>query len=136
MCRWWEKNHWLRNLARHEQVLLITVIERDAPYVPEDQIGKLENLGDGLWRLTAAFGFMQPPDLTRILRAQPKEKITLDWDKLVCYLPEVVFQPKGSWWRRLVEFSYLVLRRNSLGAAQYFRVPAGEIVRIGVPLDF
>lgn len=129
------KNHWLRALARHEQVLLITVIEKEVPYVPENEMGQIEDLGNGLWRLMAAFGYMQQPDITRILKAQSKEKIKLDWDKMVCYLPEAIFERKGGWWRQRIEQIYEFLRRNSLKTTQYFHVPTREIVLIGVPIS-
>jgi KUP system potassium uptake protein len=94
-----------------------------------------EDFGHGLWRITASFGFMQQPDITRVLKAIPRERLVLDWDKLVCYLPQATFEAKGRWWRRRIEFLYDVLRRNSLSAAQYFHVPPREIACIGVKLE-
>ena len=129
------RNHWLRGLARHEQILLVTINEKNIPYVPESEMAQTEDLGRGLWRVTASFGFMQQPDITRILKALPQATLRLDWDKLVCYLPEATFEAKGGWWRRLVEFLYDALRRNSLSMAEYFHIPPREIVHIGVKLE-
>ncbi len=128
------KNHWLRGLAQHEQILLVTIDEKETPYVLESEMVQTEDLGRGLWRVRASFGFMQQPDIIRVLKALPKEKLVLDWDKLVCYLPEATFEAKGDWWQRRIEFLYGLLRRNSLSAAQYFHVPPQEIARIGVKL--
>ena len=129
------KNHWLRGLAQHEQILLVTIGEKDVPYVPQSEMVQTEDFGHGLWRITASFGFMQQPDITRVLKAIPRERLVLDWDKLVCYLPQATFEAKGRWWRRRIEFLYDVLRRNSLSAAQYFHVPPREIACIGVKLE-
>lgn len=129
------KNHWLRAVARHEQVLLVTVVEEPVPYVPGDRMQQLENLGNGLWRLTTSFGFMQSPHITRILKAIPSEQLALDWDKLVCYLPEGTFEAKGHLWHRLIELFYKFLRANSFTAAQYFHVPPKELIHVGVQLD-
>lgn len=129
------RNHWLRGLALHEQILLVTINDKHAPYVPENEMVQTEDLGRGLWRVTASFGFMQQPDITCALKAIPPETLTLDWDKLVCYLPEATFEAKGGWWRRRTEFLYDLLRRNSLSAAEYFHVPPRELARIGVKLE-
>jgi KUP system potassium uptake protein len=129
------KNHWLRGLAQHEQILLVTLDEKDIPYVPENKMVQVEDLGHGLWRVTASFGFIQQPDITCVLKAIPRQKLVLDWDKLVCYLPEATFEAKGGWWQRRINFVYDLLRRNSLSAAQYFHVPPREIARIGVKLE-
>lgn len=128
------RNKWLRNVARHEQVLLITILEKEVPYIPAEQMEKVEDLGNGLWRVTASFGFMQRPNVTRILKALPQEKIKLDWDKLVCYLPEPIFEPRGSWWRRRIGQFYEFLRHNSLPVALYFHVPPRSVVLVGVQL--
>lgn len=128
-------SQWLRDLARHELVLLITVVTEHVPSVPEAEIVRLEELGDGLWRITASFGYMQHPDITQVLQCQAVEKLQLDWNRLVCYLPEAIVQPKGGWWRRRAAGLYDVLRRNSLSAAAYFRVPPREIVRVGVQVE-
>jgi KUP system potassium uptake protein len=129
------KNHWLREQARHEQLLLITIVEKEVPYVPENEMAKIEELSPGLWRVTASFGFMQHPDITRVLRSLPVEKIQLDWDKLICYLPEACFEPKGGWWQRRIQQVYEFLRSNSLSTARYFRVPPREIIHVGIRLE-
>lgn len=129
------RNHWLREVARHEQTLLVTVIEARVPYVSEEQMQHLEDLGNGLWRLTTSFGFMQSPHITQILKALPPERLKLDWDKLAVYLPEGTFEAKGNWYRRIIEQIYKFLRSNSFSAAQYFHVPPKELIHVGVALD-
>ena len=78
---------------------------------------------------------MQHPDITKVLESQSEAGLKLDWDKLVCYLPEATFIAKGGWWHQLVERFYAFLRRNSVSIAEYFRVPPREIVHIGVRLE-
>jgi KUP system potassium uptake protein len=128
-------NHWLREVARHEQVLLITVQMTPVPYVTGSNLGKLEELGHGLWRITASFGYMQHPDLGQVLQQQPSGRLRLDRDRLVCYLPDAIVVPSGGWWKLRLEGAYDLLRRNSLSAAEYFRVPPSQVVKVGVQLE-
>jgi KUP system potassium uptake protein len=129
------RNHWLREQAQHEQVLLISVVEESVPYIPDNRISRVEELGPGFWRITASFGFMQHPDITRVLKCETEKNLKIDWDRLVCYLPEASFVPADGWWEQRIEEIYHFLRRNSLSAAQYFRVPPREIILVGVRLE-
>jgi KUP system potassium uptake protein len=129
------KNLWLRDHARHEEVLLVTILEEKVPYVPREKMARVEELAPGFRRLTASFGFMQHPDITALLKNMPKEKLKLDWDRLVCYLPEACLVSKGSWRRQASQAIYEFLSRNSLSTASYFRIPPVEIIHVGVRLE-
>ena len=129
------RNAWLRDQLQHEQILLVTIIEKNVPYVSDEEMCQMEDLGHDLWAVEASLGFMQHPDITRVIEHLSSRYPKLDWDKLVCYLPEATFISRGSWWHQLLQRFYIFLRRNSLSAAEYFRVPAREIVHIGVRLE-
>ena len=129
------KNHWLRTHARHEQVVLLTILERKIPYVFEKDATKVEEISPGFWRITASFGFMQHPDVTRVLSAQPCEKLKIDWEHLVCYVPEPTLVRKGGWWKQRVLQVYEFLLHNSVSIAAYFRVPPRQIIHVGVRLE-
>jgi KUP system potassium uptake protein len=116
-------------------VLLVTIVEAKVPYVRGDEMAQVEELGPGFKRLTASFGFMQRPDVMQILKSVPKEKLQLDWDELVVYLPEACLVTKGDWWRQRVQWIYNFLWRNSLPAWRYFGVPPREVIHIGVRLE-
>jgi KUP system potassium uptake protein len=129
------KNLWLRQHGRHEQIFLITIAEEKVPHVPEMDMGRVEELAPGFHRITARFGFMEHPDVTRVLEHVSKNQLQLDWDHLVCYLPEPTLIPPRGWWRRRIQFIYRLLARNSLSAARYFRVPPREVIHVGVRLE-
>ena len=129
------KNLWLREHARHEQLLLVTIVQQQSPYVAVESMVRVEELAPGFMRVTAAFGFMQHPDVMRVLRDLPPEKLNLDWDRLAFYLPEAVIVAKGGWWRQRIQQLFEFMGRNSLSQAKYFRVQPGEIIHVGVRLE-
>jgi KUP system potassium uptake protein len=129
------RNHWLRTHSRYEQILLLTILEGKMPYVGGNEATKVEEIGPNFWRITASFGFMQHPDLTEVLKAQPCQKLKFDWDRLVCYLPEPTLVQKGRWWKQLIQEVYEFLANNSLSPARYFRVPPKQIIHVGIRLD-
>lgn len=129
------RNDWLKAHAHHEQVILLTIIEEKVPYVRREKEINVEELGPNLWRIIAPHGFMQHPNVTRILQAPACHKMKIDWDKLVCYLPEPRFVVKGGIWRRCIQMLYQFLVRNSLAVDQYFCVPPKEIIHVGIRIE-
>ena len=126
---------WVRRQARHDQVILVTVEAATQPHVDDADAGKLEHLGPGFYRITTEFGFMQGPDISRILGLQCAKEIKIDWDNLIVYLPEPKIVLYGSRRRRAVARIYDFMRRNSLTAADYFNVPPRQIVHVGLRLQ-
>ena len=129
------RNLWLREHARHEQLLLITIGQERAPYIAAASMARVEVLAPGFLRVTASFGFMQHPDVMRVLRNLPPEKLNLDWDRLAFYLPEAIIVAKGGWWRRRIQQIFEFMGRNSLSQAKYFCVQPGETIHVGVKLE-
>jgi len=126
---------WLRRQARHEQVILLTVSPATVPRVDDRDSGRLEELAPGFYRITSQYGFMQGPDISLILASQCARELKIDWNHLVCYLPEPKIILRGSRRRRAVARVYDFMRRNSLTAADYFNVPPRQIVHVGVRLE-
>jgi KUP system potassium uptake protein len=127
-------NSWLRNQSHHDQIILLTISPATVPRVSEDEASKLEQLAPDFFRITTQFGFMQDPDITRMLKAHTA-KLGIDWNSLVCYLPEPQIIPRGSIRRRAAARIYAFLRRNSLSVADYFQIPPRKIVHVGVRLE-
>jgi KUP system potassium uptake protein len=60
-------HHLKHNKVLHEQVVLMSVTAEEVPEVPADERVTLEPLGQGFWRVTAHYGFMESPDVGDIL---------------------------------------------------------------------
>jgi len=55
------------NKVLHERVVLLTVVTSDVPYVAPDKRVEVEPLGQGFYRLTLRYGFMEEPDVPEAL---------------------------------------------------------------------
>ena len=126
---------WLRRQARHSQVILLTVEAATEPRVAEADSAKLEQLAPGFFRIITRFGFMQEPDLSRILSSQCARELKIDADHLVCYIPEPKIILRGSVRRRAAARIFGFMLRNSMSIADYFQVPPRQIVHVGVGLE-
>lgn len=128
------KNSWLREHVRSEKIFVITIKDENVPYVSEKERCRHQERAPGFHEIIASFGFMQHPDVMRVLKSLENEKFKIDWDKLVCYLPEARIVNKGGWFRQVIQQIYDFLRRNSVSAASYFRVPPRQIIQVGVEI--
>lgn len=129
------KIEWLKRRARHHQILLVTVEAATKPWVDDSSAGHFEEIAPDFYRIITEFGFMQGPDISRILSEQCAKKMKIDWDNLIVYLPEPKIIPYGSLRRRAAARIYDFMRRNSLTAADYFNVPPRQIVHVGLRLQ-
>jgi KUP system potassium uptake protein len=126
------KNQWLRENCKYEQVLLVTIIEKQLPTVSGDEAVRLEQICKGVWKVTATFGFMQHPDINEVLKSLSSDQIKLDWSRLAFFLPEPTFAKKPNFGKQLLQETYCFLLRNSLTSAEYFRVPPLSAIHVSI----
>ena len=123
---------WLRGHVAHETVLLLRIETTRRPYVPEEERLSIEDLGGGLYRGVARFGFMSRPDVCGAL----SRDLPFKSDQAVFFLPQVFTKPAPTWWLRLFRRCYLFLGRTGLSPVEYFQINALQVVSVGVELAF
>ena len=95
-----------------------------------------EKLGEGFWHLTVRFGFMEVPDLPRVLH-QEKRHCPADLDGAT-YFSERDYvtgrkrKPRMAAWRRLL---FAFLYRNSIHPADRFNLPVQKFVQISRQIE-
>ncbi len=121
---------WLRGHVRHENVLLLRVETIDLPHVPEGEELTIEDLGGGIYRGVARFGFMYPPDIGKILA----DGLPFDRTLAVFFMPLVVVKHSTGWWRAIFRRCFLFLGRTGLTPVEYFHLPPDQVVSVGIEL--
>jgi KUP system potassium uptake protein len=95
-----------------------------------------ERLAEGFWHITVRFGFVEVPDLARVLHLQ-KSKCPIDPDNAI-YFSERDYvvarkqKPRLQGWRRRL-FSFLY--RNSIHPADRFNIPADNFIQISRQIE-
>jgi KUP system potassium uptake protein len=125
------------NHILHENVILFTTITRAVPIVPDEKRLTITELGHGIVRIVAGYGFMQQPDVPEALKlARDRGKLPIDADGASYFLSSTnlaVSDGPGMWkWRKRL---FALMSRNSMHAAQFMRVPKGQLIEIGTPID-
>jgi KUP system potassium uptake protein len=115
-------------LKRHgtvaKNLLLLTIDQQRLPVVePEKQYG-IQYLGANVWTIVAHFGFMQKPDVPRILQeanAHPALRhLDLSLANIEIGEEELMVDPETSWFRKLWVRAFALQLKLSVPAHRYF----------------
>jgi KUP system potassium uptake protein len=105
--------------------------------VPQAERVKLEPLGEGFWRIIAAYGFMQTPRVREVLACCEPEGIVVRPNDTSYYLGREQLIPTGSTsmarWRKKL---FVVMSRNARAATEFFGLPPNRVVELGAQIEF
>jgi KUP system potassium uptake protein len=131
----------LRNLEHnkvlHERVVFVTVKTRQVPFVPPEQRLDVESLGGGFYRLRIYFGFMDEPNVPKVLASIADPDIAIDPQTTTFFLGrETIIATRrlagmALWRERL--FSLISL--NATTATAYFCIPPDRVVELGEQIE-
>ncbi len=130
-------HHFKHNKMLHEQVVLLSIQTRHVPEIPPaERIQRLEDLGQGLFLVVAAYGFMQLPDVIETLELCAEAGLKTNVNDRSFYLGRetlVISDRKGmARWRKIL-FAYL--SRNARPASAFFQIPSNRVVELGTHIE-
>jgi KUP system potassium uptake protein len=125
------------NKVLHERVVILTVAIQDVPLVdPADRYDILD-LGNGFYRLTLRYGFLEETDVPAALSkvrgcgGEPFEMMkTSFFLSRQTLLPSA--KPGMAIWREKL-FAWML--RNAASAMEFFRLPTNRVVELGSQLE-
>ncbi len=130
-------HHLKHNKVLHEQVILLSIVTRDVPYVARSERAKVEQLGEGFWRIIADYGFMQSPSVREVMECCEPQGIKVRPNETSYYLGREQLIPTGSSpmarWRKKL---FLVMARNARAATEFFGLPPNRVVELGAQIEF
>ena len=126
-----EHNHVL-----HERVLLLTVVSKDVPHVPEDERLTVEPLGHGFFRVALHYGFMEEPDVPVGLAGLGEHGLPLDAEHTTFFLGvETLLATNREGMQRWRERLFAIMSRNAVRATSFFRIPPDRVVELGMQIE-
>jgi KUP system potassium uptake protein len=125
--------HLKHNRALHERVLVLTVLTESRPRVQWPELMSVQQEGAGFWRVTAHYGFMQRPDIPRLLHEAQQRGCSASLDDVTYYVghEHIVHRERGAALPIWQEAIFAALQRNSSHVTDYFRLPSRQVVEIG-----
>jgi KUP system potassium uptake protein len=124
------------NKVLHEQLVFLTTTTARVPTVTGSHHVRIEPLAPGVRRVVVQYGFMETPDITRLLAACRSQGLEVDLEGATFFLSRVnslaTPKPGMALWR---ERLFIFLSRNSQRASSFFHIPAEQVVEIGVVVE-
>lgn len=124
------------NHVIHKIVLVVTVKVQDRPYVFEEDRFEYQALNERIFQINLYFGFFDvidiPKSLEQLSKVEPK--IILKNEVYILGRETLLATPRPGMaiWR---ESFFAFLSKNSLGATEYFKIPAGKVFEIGQQIE-
>jgi KUP system potassium uptake protein len=122
------------NKVLHERVVFLTVEVRDVPWVPFTERVVSERMGHGCWRVRARYGFMNRPDVPRVLELCGALGLEFEPMETSFFLSrqQIVPSPGGiSTMARWRERMFAAMARNSGSVTDYFNIPTNRVIELG-----
>lgn len=120
----------------HQQVILLSVITTSQPVVASHRQVHLEWLPDGFWRVTIKLGFMESPDVPKLLERLRAQGIEWDPESTTYFSRRLVVVPTGDlpmarWRKRL----FASMARGATDSIRSFNLPPERVVEFGTQVE-
>ena len=123
------------NMVLHERNLLVTVRIEDVPFVPDTKRVTTEDYGNGFFRVTLHYGFMDEVDVPQAL-AQAPGCGTSNVMRTSFFLSRQTLltadRPGMAVWREKL-FAWML--RNAESAMEFFKLPTNRVVELGSQVE-
>lgn len=130
--------HNLRyNKVLHEQVLVLTIKIEEEPHIRRENRVEINEIGHGVYRIFAHYGFMESPDLPEIMTlcAEKDLKVELHTAVYVLARENLKGRENKSGLAKLEQGLFFFLSRNAYEASSFFHIPANQVVELGIQVE-
>jgi KUP system potassium uptake protein len=129
--------HVKHNRALHQHLFALTMVTRSTPWVRQEERLTIVSVAPDFWRGTARYGFMETPDIPKLLRDSQRYGCTHDNDDVTYYVghEKVLHRTDGTglpFWR---ECLFAFLQRNSAHISEFVNLPRDAVVEIGRQIE-
>lgn len=120
----------------YDRVVLLSLLGMNVPYVRGKERVRVEDLGQGFYRVIARSGYMQRPNVPEILGLASHLGLCINPAEATFYLGRVTLLTEGDTrmmrWRKVL-FSFM--SRTAGSPTLYFGLPANRVVELGAQVQ-
>ncbi|MCF7686716.1 MAG: KUP/HAK/KT family potassium transporter [Cephaloticoccus sp.] len=129
-------HHVKANKVLHETVVLLSVMTEEVPYVADAERLDVREIGEGIWRAIARYGYMESPDVASLVERIQGTGVPLNTSSATYYFNREMIITGGEakmWdWQK---HYYAFLSRNARQARDYYQLPPMQIIEVGLPIQ-
>lgn len=125
--------HVKKNRSLHEYVLILTMTVASTPRVNPSAGISVQREADKFWRAEARYGFMERPDVLKILGECKAKGADINLDDVTFYVGHETILPQEGRNRipRWQEAVFAAMERNALRISDVLSLPHDQVVEIG-----
>lgn len=124
------------NKVLHKRVIFLTIVVEEASHVPEWERVEVEKLDAGFWRIRGRYGFMEQPDVPKIIQSCAKFDLEIKESDTTYFVSrETIIPSKKSGMALWRERMFAVLSRNAQSATAFFHLPPNRVVELGMQVE-
>ncbi|MDB4962978.1 MAG: trkD [Myxococcales bacterium] len=129
-------HHLKHNQVLHQHVVLFSLHTEAVPWVDLDRNLEVHELGHGFFRVVAKVGFMQTPDVPKLLTRAARKGFTAQPMTTTYYLGRQTLLTDGhsklARWRKVL---FAFLARNARPPTAFFNLPPNRVVELGLQIE-
>jgi KUP system potassium uptake protein len=129
-------HHLKANKCLQQHVVLLTILTDAVPQVDDEERMTLESLGEGVWRAVVHYGYMESPDVAKMVERIKGQGVPINPAATTFYFNREMIITGGS--ARMFEWQkalYAFLSRNASPIKDYYRILPTQIIEIGLPVQ-
>jgi KUP system potassium uptake protein len=124
------------NKVLHQQVILLTISTARTPFIEDEGRLVVTLVAPGIFQLRAQFGFMEEPNVPRLLTLATKAGVEIDASDITYFLGrETIVSTPGAGMSRWREHLFIFMTRNAVRATAFFGLPTERVVELGVQVE-
>lgn len=120
----------------HSMVVLFTMVTIDIPVVPDSEKLTIEDLGQGFYRLICRLGYMEKPDVPKIMDLASRHGLKTDPAVTTYFMGRETLLTSGrsrmTGWRKAF---FAFMSRNAQTPMAYFGIQPNRVIEIGAQIE-
>ena len=125
------------NKVLHERNMMVTVITRDVPYVPDQERIRVEVLDDRFQRVFVYYGFKDQPNIPdALVLAYEQLKIPFDMMQISFFISrDRLIHTLGDGMAPWREKLFISMQRNTSPVSDFYQIPPNRVVEMGSQIE-
>lgn len=121
------------NKVLHETIITLTVITAEEPKIRKrEERLEVQEIAPHIYSITAKYGFMESPDVSKLIDQLPSKGISIDKNTMTFFLGRETLVPSKKKTLNSVEkFIFNFLSKNATSATAFFNLMPNKVVELG-----
>ena len=125
-------NNLKHNKVLHNTTLIVAVDTADEPRVSAEDRAAVKKVAPGVFQVEVSFGFMEDPDVPKVLAAIIHPGLEYDPEDVTYFLGhESIIAGKAPGMNPLQEHLFVFLNRGADSASRFFNLPTERVFEVG-----